>query len=315
MTPIRWSGVAGALAATLIWGTQFPVAKSALQVLDAVQLQAARTSVGALLLFTLLLWREGRADALRELRTSRPWIMGWLGIFASPTLVYSGLMFTRPEVASIIVATQPAMTALGQWWMRGRRPSRFTLLCVAVAFVGVLIVVTRLSPQLAPSGSELIGDAMVLAGAACWVAFVLRAESVAQQWSALKMSGLTTITGAIGVLTLALLLLTFGVIDPVPAAAWRGELPKIGFLSVFGMAVAMLCWNAGTARLGPLNAMLFSNLIPVVTFGVRWLLGHPIAPIEWFGAALVIAALVANNLWHRLRSRRATLVGKGAASR
>jgi drug/metabolite transporter (DMT)-like permease len=51
--------------------------------------------------------------------------------------------------------------------------------------------------------------------------------------------------------------------------------------------------------LGPLNAMLLGNLVPVVTFVIRILQGHRFEAIELAGAALVVAALVANNLYLR----------------
>ena len=38
------------------------------------------------------------------------------------------------------------------------RPSRFTLACIAVAFAGVVAVVTRLDASRAPGGRELAGD-------------------------------------------------------------------------------------------------------------------------------------------------------------
>jgi hypothetical protein len=43
----------------------------------------------------------------------------------------------------------------------------------------------------------------------------------------------------------------------------------------------------------------------VVTFGIRVGQGHRFAPIEIFGAALVIAALVANNLYLRRKANAA----------
>jgi len=54
--------------------------------------------------------------------------------------------------------------------------------------------------------------------------------------------------------------------------------------------------------LGALNAMLLGNLVPVVTFGIRILQGYRFDTIELAGAALVVVALIANNLYLRAPS-------------
>ena len=51
--------------------------------------------------------------------------------------------------------------------------------------------------------------------------------------------------------------------------------------------------------LGALNAMLMLNLIPIIVFAIEAWLGRSFAVIEIGGAAIVIGALVANNLYQR----------------
>ena len=67
----------------------------------------------------------------------------------------------------------------------------------------------------------------------------------------------------------------------------------------------MLAWNAAVASIGPQNAVLFSNLIPVTTFAIEIARGYRPNAVELLGAALTIGALVANNLLARRSQRRA----------
>ena len=60
--------------------------------------------------------------------------------------------------------------------------------------------------------------------------------------------------------------------------------------------MAVLTWNAAIGLIGPQNAVLFGNLIPVTTFGIEIVRGYRPGAVELGGAALTIAALVANNL-------------------
>jgi len=66
----------------------------------------------------------------------------------------------------------------------------------------------------------------------------------------------------------------------------------------------MYGWNSGSRMVGAINAMLFINLIPVVTFIVRYLQGHRFELIELFGAMLVIIALLTQNMALRIKMKQ-----------
>ena len=65
--------------------------------------------------------------------------------------------------------------------------------------------------------------------------------------------------------------------------------------------MAVVSWNGAVVALGPQNATLFGNLIPVTTFVIEIARGYRPGRLELFGAALAIAALVANNVLTRRR--------------
>lgn len=283
------------LAAVLIWGVQFPVAKASFAWVDAWHGNLVRYALPSLLLAGLLLAREGR----RALRPDRSFagaaLLGTIGMCCSPSLVFGGLTFTRPEVVAVIVAMQPAMTALAEWALYRRRPDRFTLGCLVLAFVGAVSVITRWSATLAPSGLELVGVLMILAGATCWVVYTLGTVRFVG-WSSLRFTSVAVLSGSFSNLVLVVILSAAGVLATPDAAQWRAAAPHLVYLSLFGVLAGMLCWNVGAARIGALDAMLFGNLIPVVTFLIGFAQGYRPLPAEIAGTAMVIVALIANNL-------------------
>ncbi len=290
------------LLTVTVWGLQFPIAKDAFQSVNPYHLAIVRYGLPLLVLLAVLVVREG-GRALRFDRNARlATVFGLVGMCGSPSLVFGGLAMTRPEIAAIIVATQPAMTAVVIWAMRGVRPDGFSLICIGVAFFGVFTVVTRWSPNFIEHTGELIGDAMILAGALCWVIYTIGAQRLSG-WSILRVTTLTMLPGALGNLVVVLSLTWLGVITTPSLAQWQAASWHLVYLGGLGVLAAMLMWNAGTKRIGPLNAMLFQNLIPVITFGVRFSQGHQFEVLELVGAAIVIAALVANNLALRKRYR------------
>ncbi|CAH1199225.1 hypothetical protein PAECIP111890_01519 [Paenibacillus sp. JJ-223] len=68
---------------------------------------------------------------------------------------------------------------------------------------------------------------------------------------------------------------------------------------VFPGTIALLSWNAGMKWLSPVNGILFISLVPVTTFIVMAFQGYSISMNEFYGALLVIFALIQNNVYQR----------------
>jgi len=289
------TGVLLLLLTVSIWGTQFPIAKATFEHVSAFHTAAFRYSVGVAILVVMLMLREG----IRVFRFDRQGVeaatIGLIGMFGSPALVFFGLTHTRPEIVALIVAVQPAMTAVADWLFRGRRPSWISLLCIIVAFLGVVIAVTRLSPGFGQGGGESLGNLLAVAGCACWVYYTMMNERF-RNWSVLRLTTLTMLAGTSGHILLVTILTLTGALVTPPLQDWLHVRYELLFLSIAGVVVAMTCWNAGTQRIGPINAMLFVNLVPIITFAMRYLQGYRFHPLELLGAAMVIVALFANNL-------------------
>jgi drug/metabolite transporter (DMT)-like permease len=309
MTPSFPRGVAAALAAVVLWGAQFPVAKSAFAALDPFHLSAIRYAVAAALLAAWMIAREGTAVLRTYGRLAPVATLGIVGMTASPALVFAGLTATRPEHVAVIVALQPSMTALADWLLRGRRPATFTIACIAAAFFGVVTVVTKGEYVLDAGRSEIVGDLLILAGAACWVVYTMGTESL-RGWPTLKITLLTLIAGSAGLVVLTGGLVAARVVAVPTAAAVASVWAELAFLALGGVLAAMVGWNWGNRIIGALNAMLLLNFLPVVTFLIRFAQGERFGAPEIAGVALVVGALAANNLYLRAKSRRQAAAAK-----
>ena len=276
----------------------FPIAKRSLAMIDAFSLGTLRYVLG-LAIFSALLWAiEGR-QAFRYGTRLWPAIgFGVVGITGFNTLVWYGLNFTRPEHAGILMALQTPLIALSLWVLRGQRPAAFTLGCVAVAIGGVILVVTKGDPARAFEGGSLLGDVLVLLGAVCWVAYSM-AGGRFTGWSSLRMTTLTCIPGGIGLLLANATAVATGFV-PMPSLEAIGQVWwQVTYFALGSVVLGVLGFNAGVKHLGALNAMLMVNLVPVGVFAIEAALGRRYETVELAGAAVVIGALVANNLYLR----------------
>jgi len=145
----------------------------------------------------------------------------------------------------------------------------------------------------------------------CWVVYTMATETF-KGWSALRFTTLTIVPGTLASIVLTEMLVLAGKLTVPDAADLSSVGWQLAYLTIGGIVVSMLCWNAGNQRIGALNTMLLLNFVPVVTFGVRLMQGHPVQAMEFAGAGLVIAALIANNLYLRHASRRTRASTKGA---
>jgi drug/metabolite transporter (DMT)-like permease len=310
MRPTFTRGALAVLGAVILWGAQFPVAKSALATIDPFSLSAIRYVLAAALLAAWMGVREGRSAFQPRGRAGLVAFLGLIGMTASPMLVFGGLAFTRPEHVAIIVALQPSMTALADWLVRRRRPANFTLACIGVAFFGVITVVTKGEYRVTAGRQELIGDLMALAGAMCWVVYTMGTEAF-RGWPSLKFTLLTLIAGALGLVIGTAALVAAGMVSAPTADVLAGVWRQIAFLALGGVLAAMILWNWGNNAIGALNTMLLLNLLPVVTFAIGFAQGARFSPAELAGVALVVGALVANNAY--LRAKRRAVGRPGAA--
>ena len=270
--------------------------------LDPFFLGSFRYAFGVLLFIAILWIAEGRQALRYGGRFLPAAVYGLVGFCGFNILVWWGLAYTLPEHASIIMALQTPMTALAVWLTRGLRPSPFTVGCIAVAIGGVLVVVTKGDFAHAFVGGSLIGDLLVFLGAVSWVIYTMAGHHFSG-WSPLRMTVLTCIPGTIGLLAINAFTIGMGysvlpTLDQLLSVKWQ-----LGYFVVFTVVLGVLGFNNGVKYLGALNAMLMLNLIPIIVFAIEAWLGRSFAAIEIGGAAIVIGALVANNLYLRGSSR------------
>ncbi|HST19067.1 MAG TPA: DMT family transporter [Gaiellaceae bacterium] len=294
----------GALFATttaIAWGGQFVVGKSALGTINAFPLSTIRYAAAVVLWVALLVIVEGWGSLRLDGRGRRLFWLGSLGFAGFNLLAYTGLAHSRPQSASLIVALGPLLTALVLWHRTRTRPSTTTFVLLGVALAGVALVISGGDPASIFDGSIGWGDALVLAGVMSFVLYGLGAAEFSD-FSALRF---TTLTAALGWVTLAAaataVAVASGVVEwPTGEQLWSVA-PQLLYLTIPGAVLAVLTWNAAIGLIGPQNAVLFGNLIPVTTFAIEIARGYRPGAVELVGAGLTISALVASNLLARRR--------------
>ncbi len=287
-------GIALLALTAISWGGMFPVAKAALATIDGFYLTLLRYGLASIILLGILAKVEGpRAFAL-EGHGGRLFFYGSMGFAGFSILAFVGLAHSKAEHGAIIMALMPLITVLLTWAIKGVTPSRVTFLCIAAALAGVALVVTR-GDLGALDGGALLPDLLILAGAASWVVYTLGAASV-PGWSALRYTALSAALGTVTIVIVTALATAGGVITaPTLDAVWSVR-NEIAYLVLIAAVLAVFSWNIGIKLLGPINGVLFINLVPITAFAIGLAQGRAFGQAELAGAGLTIAALIVNNL-------------------
>jgi drug/metabolite transporter (DMT)-like permease len=166
----------------------FPIAAAAITRIDPYTLTAIRYGVAAIVFLALLKAIEGhlRTDRHREL-----FVLGSVGFAGFNLLSYAGLEHTEPQNAALIVALQPLVTAVGLWLTTRQIPTRHTFAAMALALLGVFLVITKGHPGAIVDGDGAFGELLVLIGCICWIAYTLGARRF-PDYSPLRYTALTS---------------------------------------------------------------------------------------------------------------------------
>lgn len=289
------------LIAAVCWGAMFPIVATALDHVDAVSLNLVRYLLAGSVFLLLLVAIEGRGALRYEGRFWQVAALGAAGFAAFNILMNVGLSYTTPQGASLVVATLPLLTVFVRWALQGVTPSRAQLGWAGLAFFGVALVLTDGDPAaLAEAGA--LGDLLVLIGALCWVRYTIGAGEIG--WSPLRYTALSAATGAAALGLCAVVALAFGWIAWPAGGAWADAGPQLAYVVVFGALVAVLAWNEGVRRIGPADAALFMNVVPIVAFAIQVARGTELHVVEGLGVLVALGALVGANL-----AARRALVG------
>lgn len=296
-------GIIFLLLTTISWGGMFPVAKAALTALDGFYLSAYRYGIASIIFLFLLYFMEGSRAFSFDGKFWRIYFFGTMGFAGFSILAFVGLSKSTAEHGAIIMALMPLITAILNWAIKGARPSNITLGCIAAALFGVFLVITKGHPETLLYGGSAVGDLLILLGAASWVVYTIGAGYTGG-WSPIRYTALSSFLGAISILLFTYIATSIGYVE-TPALGTVGSVwMEMAYLIVIAGVIAVLSWNSGIKILGPLNGVLFINLVPITAFAIGIAQGHRFVDAELIGATITVSALIANNISARIQAAR-----------
>ncbi|HVI16762.1 MAG TPA: DMT family transporter [Gaiellales bacterium] len=212
---------------------------------------------------------------------------------------FSAVQYMQVAPALLIEYTAPVAVVLWLWLRHAQRPSRMTVLGIAVAILGLVLVVGLVSgTQVSVAGTLWALGAMV----GCSVYFLLSADDGrGLPPLTLAAGGLVVGTALLGLLAVVGLL-PITVVD-VPAAYSGVEVAWWIPLLLLGLVTAAIAYTSGIAAIRRLGSRVssFVGLTEVLAaLGWAWLLLAELpSTVQLLGALLIVLGVVAVKLGER----------------
>jgi drug/metabolite transporter (DMT)-like permease len=273
------------------WGGTFIGGRIASAEMTAVQAALWRYAIAIVALMAFAWLLEGGLAR----PTKRQWVgvvlLGATGVFVFNLCFMFALAHIPASRASLIMALNPAMTLLAAAVLLHERLTRNKVIGIALALLGVALVLGHGNPLHLLSGGIGIGEIVMFGCPLSWAANTLVARTMLPTMPPIAATTWSAITGTAMLAAVAALM---GPMLP-ESVSWRAW-SAILFIAIFGTAIGLALFYDGVRRIGAARTSVFINLVPVfaVTLGVL-LLGEPLEASMLVGGALVVGGILLLN--------------------
>jgi drug/metabolite transporter (DMT)-like permease len=277
------------IAVPAIWGGTFIAGRVIALALPAAVGSALRYIVAAVALLVTARALEGGLPRLTRHQFLGTFLLGATGIFAYNLFFLGALARLPASRTSLIVALNPVTTIAAASLLLGERLSPRRWAGIAVALIGVWIVVSRGDVLGSVAGSVGLGELLMFGGVCSWAAYTLIGRKVLTGMTALAASTYASLWG-----TAMLSIAAIPDLGDLDARAFTTPVVLcVLFMGVLGTAVAFVWYYQAVQKLGASRTVIFTNLVPVfgATFGVL-LLGEPLLPSMLVGGAIAVAGVM-----------------------
>ena len=277
------------IAAMAMWGGTWIAGRVIAQELSApLAVAALRFVLSGLAVGAFMLLSEGRLPFPESGRDwGLIWALGFFGIFLYGLCFFFGLQRIPAGRGALVVALNPAVIVMTAWLIGKERMTTRKAIGSLIALAGCLTVIGNGDPLALFQGTVGLGEWLIVGCVMSWTAYTFIGWQASGRFSPLATTFYASLSGAV---LLGLAALVQGDIDPT-AWSWR-VWSGMGFLAIFGTAIAYTWFTDAVHRLGAGHASIFINLVPVfAVLQAALLLDERLGLAGLAGGALVIAGV------------------------
>ncbi|WP_275424899.1 DMT family transporter [Archangium violaceum] len=201
-----------------------------------------------------------------------------------------GLAHTTAANSGMLASGTPVVTALLGAALGVDRLRRPLAMGLALAVPGMLLIVGARGPEL--EASTRMGDFLILGASLCWALYTVGIRSLGNELSALRITALTMITGAPGVVLLGLPSVMELKLESIGSGAWLG----VVYSALVPLVLAYVVWSRSVQAVGSSRTAIYNSGTPMVAAVTAWLVrGENPTWLQALGSALVISGVLVSR--------------------
>ncbi|WP_055484251.1 DMT family transporter [Streptomyces sp. WMMB 322] len=293
------------LVTMVMFGSAFASSKVVVGEMPHEVAAALRFGGGGLLLIILATVFRGSSRPIGRAAAVRAGLVGLLGVLAYNIFFFWGLSLAPSLDGSIIVPVLSPILTTATVILLGRERATWARIAgLAVGATGALLFFLGIGGDAAGS-TQLIGDLIFVAGAACWAAYSILSKSLLAGVDPLRATAWGTGIGGLGLTLLAVPAVADVSWQSVSGPAWANVI----FLAVGPTAIAYLFYYRGLRSVSPSTATIMMFTVPVFgSFSSTLFLGESFTGIQLIGTLIMLGgalfAVLGNRPLRQLRGSR-----------
>jgi drug/metabolite transporter (DMT)-like permease len=267
----------------LIASGTFLVAKSALGEFPPLVLALLRFTLATALLWPIVrIFRPG----VRIAREDRPriWLLGLLAVPLNQGLFLIGMQWASASHAALLYALTPAFVVLILAVQSRTRPALAQLAGIAVAFVGVLLLLFQRGLHF--DRHSVRGDVLVFLAVIAWAAYLVAGRSITRRYGPLVVTSESLLAGTVMYLPIGLVALVRFHPATISGTGWLG----LFYLAWLTSVLNYVLWFWALQHLKAATVAMLTNLQPIVAAAMAWVFLREVLPAGFLLSTLLVLA-------------------------
>jgi drug/metabolite transporter (DMT)-like permease len=287
--PLDATAIAVTIGLCLSWGFNNVAIKLAIHDIPPLIQSSARSAIAAILVGA---WTQARGIPLfKRDGTLRAGILAGVLFALEFLLIYRGLVWTTATRGVLFLYLAPFFVVIGsRWLIPGDHFHVSQWLGLLLSFVGIAIAFGLPTP--AADSRQVLGDLMLVGGAAAWAATTLTIKASALNRISAEKTLLYQLVVSAPLLGLGAIV--FG--ERITATPSAVALGAFAYQTIYVVSITFTIWFVLVVRYSAARLSVFTFLAPL--FGVaagHLVLGEPLTPAFAVAVALVAAGLLLVN--------------------
>ncbi len=277
------------------FGSAIPVSAIVAEGLPVWLSAALRLGVAAAVAVPVLHLTRGERDGVIEIMQKadvrdRLLLIGMavVGTAAFSVLMVVGMQHATGASAAIVMATTPAVTAIGAFVWLGDRLGAPRLFAIGLSVAGVVLVNAGTSTAQGSGQDILLGSAFVFGAVCCEAAYSLMGKRLSADVSPIAITAVASVLAAVVMAPIAVVDLSSASLGEVTGGQWIA----LAWWGAGSMVLGSVLWFRGMRDVAGSVAAVFMGFMPLSALLLSYLLlGESPALIDLAGFVLVAAAI------------------------